>query len=269
MLDARLSQNGQKIHGLAPSRPRDRDHITPTLRHSNLFAARRRFVPNRRRSPPSGKRDAMYSRSRDALFVRTQVMRHAIPKNDAASPTFVGCPGVDRPDHHDRTQRTVARIEQSEIRERSRGFHRRSRVSLRSTRATNSFRLASGNQRKQNADRRGSPCFTLRRSAHPAQGALACRRSTAVLPRGLTHPLVRLRTRLRGASTTMAGISRRRRPRLQRAPRTPVIVPAGMMSDTARARKRRNSRSRAPRSRSRQPSSPAGVLLRRARGRCF
>jgi hypothetical protein len=99
--------------------------------------------------------------------------------------------------------------------------------------------LQKSNKRKQNADRRGSPCFTLRRSAHPAQGALACRRSTAVLPKGLTHPLVRSRTRLRGANTMMAGISRRHRPRLQRAPRTPVIVPAGMMSETARARRRR------------------------------
>ncbi len=168
---------------------------------------------------------------------------HGTVTNDAAVPTFVGCPGVDRPDHHDRTRRTTG--------------------------CKSFFQTRFRQPRKQNADRRGSPCFTLRRSAHPGQGALACRRSTAVLPRGLTHPLVRLRTRLRGASTTMAGISRRRRPRLQRAPRTPVIVPAGMMSDTARARKRRNSRSRAPRSRSRQPSSLAGVLLRRARGRRF
>jgi len=130
-----------------------------------------------------------------------------------------------------------------------------------------SFRLASGNQRKQNADRRGSPCFTLRRSAHPAQGALACRRSTAVLPLGLTHPKVRPRTRFRGADATMAGNSRRRRPRLQRAPRRPVIVPADMMSETARARRRRNPRPRAPRLAPRQPSSPADVLVRRARGR--
>ena len=79
---------------------------------------------------------------------------------------------------------------------------------------------------KQNADRRGSPCFTLRRSAHPAQGALACRRSTAALPLGLAHPKVRLRTMFRGASAYVAGVSRRRSLRLQRAPRMPVIVPA-------------------------------------------
>ena len=34
----------------------------------------------------------------------------------------------------------------------------------------------------------------------------------------------------------MAGVSRRRRPRLQRAPRVPVIMPADMMSETARER---------------------------------
>ncbi len=44
------------------------------------------------------------------------------------------------------------------------------------------------NKRKQNADRRGSPCFTLRRSAHPGQGALACRRSTAALARETAGP---------------------------------------------------------------------------------
>ena len=43
-------------------------------------------------------------------------------------------------------------------------------------------------QRKQNADRRGSPCFTFRRSAHPGQGALACRRSTAALARETAGP---------------------------------------------------------------------------------
>ncbi len=43
-------------------------------------------------------------------------------------------------------------------------------------------------KRKQNADRRGSPCFTFRRSAHPGQGALACRRSTAALARETAGP---------------------------------------------------------------------------------
>ena len=85
-------------------------------------------------------------------------MRHAIPKNDAAKPTFVRCLRPwKRPEHHDRRRRTKKRT--------------------------------NGNKkRKQNADRRGSPCFTLRRSAHPGQGALACRRSTAALARETAGP---------------------------------------------------------------------------------
>src|SRR5579863_5376821 len=39
----------------------------------------------------------------------------------------------------------------------------------------------------------------------------------------------------------VAGVSRRRPPRLQRAPRTPVIMPADMMSETARERRARPS----------------------------
>src|SRR5579863_4533745 len=128
---------------------------------------------------------------------------------------------------------------------------------MRRTTGGKSFGLASGNQKEaERRQTRVSLLHRLRRSAHPAQGALACRRSTAVLPKGLTHPLVRLRTRLRGANAMMAGISRRRRLRLQRAPRAPVIVPAGMMSKAARARRRRNLRPRAPHPAPRQPSSP-------------
>ena len=82
--------------------------------------------------------------------------------------------------------------------------------------------------------------------ARTLQGALACRRSTAVLPLGLTHPKVRRRTRFRGAGALVAGVSRRRQPRLQRAPRTPVIVPADMMSDTARVQRGRTLCARAP-----------------------
>ena len=114
-------------------------------------------------------------------------------------------PAVETPDtSRSDAARAVAWIERSEIRERSCGFHRRSRVSLRSTRAT---KRTNGrkSKRKQNADRRGSPCFTFRRSAHPAQGALACRRSTPALPLGLAHPKVRPRTRFREASAQSGG----------------------------------------------------------------
>src|SRR6185312_582112 len=62
----------------------DRDHITPTLCHSNHFAARP-TIP-----PPLSRLDVINSRSRDAFFVRTRAMRHAIAKNDAALSIFVG-----------------------------------------------------------------------------------------------------------------------------------------------------------------------------------
>jgi hypothetical protein len=127
-------------------------------------------------------------------------------------------PGRGGPDHHDRRRRKTG---------------------------CKSFRLASGNQRK--AERRQTRSHLLAlRQARTLQGALACRRSTAVLPLGLTHPKVRSRTRFRGIGPTMAGVSRRRQPRLQRAPRTPVIVPADMMSDTARVQRGRTLCARAP-----------------------
>ena len=70
------------------------------------------------------------------------------------------------------------------------GLRCRSRVSLRSTRATNSLELASGNKRKRDAGRRGAglktrpPHHTGAAPQHTAaacvqRDALACRRSTA------------------------------------------------------------------------------------------
>src|SRR6185437_12865809 len=104
-----------------------------------------------------------------------------------------------------------------------------------------------GRKKEKEAERRQTRIYLLAlRQARTLQGALACRRSTAVLPLGLTHPKVRSRTRFRGAGSTMAGVSRRRRPRLQLAPRTPVIVPADMMSDTARVQRGRTLCARAP-----------------------
>ena len=104
-----------------------------------------------------------------------------------------------------------------------------------------------GRRKKKEAERRQTRVYLLAlRQARTLQGALACRRSTAVLPLGLTHPKVRRRTRFRGAGASMAGVSRRRQPRLQRAPRTPVIVPADLMSDTARVQRGRTLCARAP-----------------------
>jgi hypothetical protein len=90
----------------------------------------------------------------------------------------------------------------------------------------------------RNAVRRSSTTSATCVAARaPFLGAHAFRRSTAALLPGLTHPEVRLRTRFRGAGRRcVAGFSRRCLPRLQRAPRMPVIVPADMMSKAARER---------------------------------
>ena len=104
-----------------------------------------------------------------------------------------------------------------------------------------------GRKKEKEAERRQTRVYLLAlRQARTLQGALACRRSTAVLPLGLTHPKVRRRTRFRGVGAKMAGVSRRRQPRFQRAPRTPVIVPADLMSDTARVQRGRTLCARAP-----------------------
>ena len=176
-------------------------------------------------------------RSRGAVFSRPSY-EQASPKNDTAPRPSSEPLGVDYPNGS-----------------RSGTAHER----------TNGRKI----KRKQNADRRGSPCFTFRRSAHPAQGALACRRSTPVLPLGLTHPKVRHRTRFRGAGAKVAGVSRRRQPRLQRD-----TSHAGHSAGGHDVRYRPSATGTNPlragtASRSRQPESPSGVLARGARGRRF
>src|SRR5579872_688887 len=53
-------------------------------------------------------------------------------------------------------------------------------------------------EKEKEAERRQTRVYLLAlRQARTLQGALACRRSTAVLPLGLTHPKVRRRTRFR------------------------------------------------------------------------
>ena len=141
-----------------------------------------------------------------------------MPKTTPRSRSSSDDPGVESPDHHDRRRRKTG---------------------------CKSFRLASGNQRKQNADRRGSTCCTVRRSAHPAGRArLSAFHGGSAL--GTHASQGAARTRFRGAGALVAGVSRRRQPRFQRAPRTPVIVPADMMSDTARAQRGRTLCARAP-----------------------
>ena len=175
-------------------------------------------------------------------FLRVRAMRHAIPKNDATT----------RPS--------------------SEQFGRGETEALK---IGHGARTNERTEKEKEAERRQTRVYLLAlRQARTLQGALACRRSTAVLPLGLTHPKVRRRTRFRGVGATMAGVSRRRQPRLQRAPRTPVIVPADMMSDTARVQRGRTLCSRAPHlapaSRSHRLTSlheerEAGAFSRRAR----
>jgi len=87
-------------------------------------------------------------------------------------------------------------------------------------------------KRKQNAERRN---FTNLRAC--TRRASSGTRTPSGVPlrlssKGLTHPKDSAPDQAsRSAAPRMAGVSRRRRPRLQRAPRVPVMVPAGMMSE--------------------------------------
>jgi hypothetical protein len=64
----------------------------------------------------------------------------------------------------------------------------------------------------------------------PLSGALACQRSTTALPRGGVLSLGAIRARLRGPTVQGAGVTPpTAKPTSSDAPRTPVLVPAGMM----------------------------------------
>ncbi len=141
-------------------------------------------------------------------------------------------------------------------------------------------------KRKQNADRRGSPCFTLRRSAHPGQGALACRRSTAALARETAGPQgsasghafrdspersIRYGRPNRGAETKRisTGVTR-----AETNPSAASTSHAGrcagrLMPDAARVRRGRTLRPRAPHPLPPAVRRSAGVLARGARRRRF
>src|SRR5580700_7550382 len=89
-------------------------------------------------------------------------------------------------------------------------------------------------KRKRNAVRRCSVTSAALRAAAraplgrarlPAFHRGSCRRDSCI-------PTAQLRARLRGASTDRwRGYPARRRPRLQRAPRVPVIVSAGLIPE--------------------------------------
>ena len=134
-------------------------------------------------------------------------------------------------------------------------LNRCSRISLRSS--------GLQDKRKQNADRRCPQPLALRQ-ARTLQGALACRRSTAALPLELTHPKVQPGPGFAEQAPVGGGVSRRRSPRFQRAPRMPVIMPADMMSEPPGSNGDEPF-ARGHRTRPRRPKSPPDVLARRAR----
>ena len=102
------------------------------------------------------------------------------------------------------------------------------RISLRSIRATK--------KEIKEAERRKTLFRNLRSLAGCGTRPFGTRTTSGVppriLPEGLTHPSNQLRARLRGASTDRwRGYPARRRSRLQRAPRVPVIVSAGLIPE--------------------------------------
>jgi hypothetical protein len=107
-------------------------------------------------------------------------------------------------------------------------------------------RIKSGNdevRKEKEAERRQTQYFMTRTQAAcgahqrksglrrpPLAGALACRRSTTALARGTIHPQSSVRARLHGMQRPRGGLyAADAAPTRSDAPRTPVLVPAGMM----------------------------------------
>src|ERR1700728_513311 len=89
----------------------------------------------------------------------------------------------------------------------------------------------------RNAERRSlTNLRNLRCGARPAGRARLPAFHRGSRPRDSRIPRTQLRARFRGAGAVVVGVLPQRRPRLQRAPRTPVMVPADMMSRAARER---------------------------------
>ena len=164
-----------------------------------------------------------------------------LPKTTPCSRSSSDEPGRGGPDHHDRRRRKTG---------------------------CKSFRLASGNQRKQNADRRGSTCCTVRRSAHPAGRArLSAFHGGSALgthaSQGAVSDQVSRSWRLSGGGLPPAP-----------TPVTASTSHAGHSAGGHDVRYRPSATGTNPlragtASRSRQPESPADVLARGARGLRF
>src|SRR5580700_10929389 len=108
-------------------------------------------------------------------------------------------------------------MKRSEIRERS--------ISLN---AAPDFIRATRKKRKRNAVRRCSvttAAFGLRHAPYGARTTSGV--PPRLLPKGVIVPKAQLGPGFPGQTPKLASYPRQRRPQLQRAPRTPVIVPAG------------------------------------------
>jgi hypothetical protein len=171
------------------------------------------------------------------FFVRARVMGRENPKKSSPpSQPSSDDSGSGGRSYHGRVA-AVAWMKRSEIQKRSISFNV----------APGFHFVPSGLRRKRrrNAVRRCSVTSALSRGAAPTFILPRSRRRTqegaarlpafhcGSCPRDSRIPRTQLRTRLRGAQHP-AGLSRRRQLRLQRAPRAPVMVPVGMMSDAAR-----------------------------------
>src|ERR1700677_1430169 len=99
-------------------------------------------------------------------------------------------------------------------------------------------------RKKKEAERRQAHCLLPARKRRagratekgglrrpPLAGALACRRSTAVLTNGTFVPRAQRRARLPKTERKAADLAATRRLGHSEAPRAPVIVPAGMMPE--------------------------------------
>ena len=168
--------------------------------------------------------------SRGAIFVRTRVMRQAKPK----------------PSPQSRPSSDQSGCGSSRIASRSGTAHERT----------------NGKKEKEAERRQAQVSQPLHRKAQRAPGAGRARLSAfhggsclgTHASQGAASDQVS-----RGSHLMLAGVSRRRPPRLQRAPRRPVVLPADMMSEPPECAGDEPS-ARGHRNPLRRPESPAAVL---------
>jgi hypothetical protein len=169
----------------------------PRPRPSRLVASRRAPQDEDNKQAPAFPRRVFDSRPGN---------QHAIPKTSPHSRSSADDPGGGDPV----SSRSGAAIRSPDCAKRNPGTTFRISPlpgSLRPTRATKSFRLASGNKRMRNA---GTAQFTnlrvLRRGAHPAGRARLPAFHRGSCPRDSRIPRAQLRTMFRGTSAKLGGV---------------------------------------------------------------